>query len=486
VALNCGQGYECGFSRGGVSFSPYDLVSDCVAIGNSIGARFGDNYTTDVYYGFLKVTNSILLNNIRDAYGYNWQDWTYRDSAMDIRGNWLTAPNPHHPTNQIWNPAADGWRLAAFMSTSPNAPMGIAFATWTNQFAMASIFTGAPVGLSCFTTNFVSVDYEFQNGGGATLAKGTLTFAPGETVKNIRPAGFDVSAQTNVLVVLKNPFNGELTGQTNVLFTGSVPAAEVSCWISTNQLPGYRLAEGVLVRLNTPAGQTVSVDYTYDTSPGMLGSGTLTFLPGDTVKWIDSPAGDAADQPWIRLSLSNPTGAPLSGITSILYTNQPLTVAFNLATNQLDLATFSNGVPVSLSAPVSASPAVSVDFAFQVSGRVLTNGTLIFTQGQASKQLTAPTVDPQAYDLIRVNLVNPVHAQLIDPASIYFVRTMGGTNEQHVYVGTFNGQVTVAWGDGTFVLEQADQVTGPWTVAANRSPFLFTPSGSQKFFRLQK
>ena len=488
VALNCGQGYECGFSRGGVPPSPYDLVTDCLAIGNGIGARFGDNYTAPnyAYYGFLRVTNSILLNNIRDVYGYNWEDWTYRTNAMDIRGNWLTIPNARHPTNQIWDPAADGWRLATFMSTPPNAPAGVAFATWTNQFAMAAIFTGAPVGLSCFTTNFVSVDYDFQNGGGTTLATGTLTFVPGETIKSIRPAGFDVSAQTTVRVVLRNPSNGELTGQTNVLFTGSVPAPQVSCWIGTNQLPGYRLPEGVFVRLNTPSGLTVSVDFTYDAPAGTLRSGTLTFPPGETVKWIDSSGANALDQPWIRLSLSNPTGAALTGITSIIYSNPPLTVAFGVVSNQMDLATFTNGAPVTLSSSVSAGTTVSVDFQFQASGRTLTNGTLVFTQGQALTQLRAPTVNPQAYDLIRVSLANPVHAQLVAPGTIYFVRGMSGSSEQQVYVGTFDGQLTIAWGDGTFVLEQADQLTGPWTLASNLSPYIFGLSGTQKFFRLRK
>ncbi|HXJ55382.1 MAG TPA: hypothetical protein VNU68_01845 [Verrucomicrobiae bacterium] len=487
VAISCGQGYECGFSRGGVSPSPYHFVTNCLALGNAIGARFGDNYTAPnyAYYGFLRVTNSILLNNIRDVYGYNWEDWTYRTSAMDVRGNWLTAPNTNHPANQVWNPATDGWRLAQFMSTPPEAPVGIAFATWTNQFPMASIFTGPPVGLSCFTTNFVSVDYSFLDAGGSTLGAGTLTFAPGETIKRIRPAGFDVSLQNGIRVVLSNPTNGELTGQTNVLFTGTVPAARVSCWIATNQLPGYRLPEGVLVQLNTPAGQEVTVDFAYDAPAGTLRTGTLTFSPGDTVKWIDPSGANASDQAWIRLSLSNPVGAGFTGTTSVTYSNPPLTMAFG-ASEQLDLATFGAGVPVNLSAPVSAGNEVRADFAVQVSGRALTNGTILFGPGESQKQLTAPSVNATAYDLIRMSLANPEHAQLVAPSNVYFVRVTSGTGSQPIYLGTFDGQLTLAWGDQTSVLEQADQVTGPWTLASTRSPYLIVPSGSQRFFRLRK
>jgi hypothetical protein len=239
------------------------------------------------------------------------------------------------------------------------------------------------------------------------------------------------------------------------------------------------------VRLNTPAGQAVNVDFAYDAPAGTLRSGTLNFSPGETVKWVDPSGANAPDQPWIRLSLSNPKGATLAGITSITYSNPPLTVVFGVASNQLDLAAFSNGVPVNLSVPVSAWSAVSVDFKFEASGRVLTNGTVIFTQGQTSKQLNAPTIDPNAYDIIRVSLVNPVHAQLATPDSIYFVRSTNNTNEQHVYVGSFGGQITAAWGDGTFVLEQADEVKGPWTLASSRSPYTFAPA-AQKFFRLKK
>ena len=382
VAINCGQGYECGFSRGGVAPSPYDLVRNCLALGNAIGARFGDNYNASnyTYYGFLRVTNSILLNNLRDVYGYNWEDWAYRTNAMDVRGDWLTAPNANHPANQIWSPATDGWRLAEFMGTPADAPVGIAMVTWTNTFPMESILAGVPVGLSCFTTNFVSVDYIFAEANGAPLGSGTLTFAPGETVRRIRPTGFDVSMQSEVRVLLTNPVRGELSGQTNVLFTGSVSAAQVSLWVATNQLPVYRLLEGVLVQLNTPAGQEVSVDYVYDAPAGVLRSGRVVFSPGDTVKWIDPSGANASDQNWIRLSLSHPIGATLTGVTSLTYGNPPLTI----------------------------------------------------------------------------------------------------------YAETFDGQVTLTWEDQSSVLEEANQITGPWSIASSRSPYLVIPSGNQKFYRLRK
>ena len=170
VALNCGQGIECGFG------SPDVNAVHCLSTANLVGARFGDNYDWD-YDGFLRVTNSLLLYNYRDVWGMDWDttyngDWNYRADQMDVRGNYLTAPNTYHPNNAIWNPATDAWRLASFMSTPPDAPVGVGLAAWTNQFAMSALFNGVPVRLSSFTTNEVSVGYVFEDAGGATLATG--------------------------------------------------------------------------------------------------------------------------------------------------------------------------------------------------------------------------------------------------------------------------------------------------------------------------
>ncbi|HWI59721.1 MAG TPA: hypothetical protein VNZ22_21010, partial [Bacillota bacterium] len=110
VCLNCGQGIECGYSL--TANSPNDFVSDCLSLANVTGGRYGDNYDW-TYTGFLRITNSFLLYNYRDLWGRNWDDWTYRTNDMDIQGNFITAPNPNHPNNVVWDPAHDGALLAA-------------------------------------------------------------------------------------------------------------------------------------------------------------------------------------------------------------------------------------------------------------------------------------------------------------------------------------------------------------------------------------
>jgi hypothetical protein len=359
----------------------------------------------------------------------NWDNWLYGIKTptgpfmMDIRSNYISQANTNHPTNTLWDPARDGWRLAHWMTTPPDAPVGLGFALRTNQLALTNLFSGVPVRLSSFTTNFVTVNYAFQDGGGAPLAAGALTFAPGETLKRIYPAGFDLSAQNTVLLVLNDAVRGDLTGRTNVLFTGNVPAPLLSFWAGTNTLPSYRLSEGMLVKLNPPAAHVVRVRYSYSAG-ALLKSGELTFAPGETVQWIDPTGIDPAAYELIQLTLNDPAGAGVTGFPVISYGTPPVQVSLGVASSQLDLATFSSGVPVGLNR--ASTNVVSVDFTVEGDGGTLTNGTLVFTPGQAALLLTLPTVNPSQHDLLRVSLANAQQAQLVAPSQVYYVRVVAG------------------------------------------------------------
>ena len=417
VFINCGQGIEDGYD------APTGRVDHCLLLNNNVGVRFGDNYDW-TYNGFQWATNSISINNYRDVWGMNWQTdangWIYRTNQMDIRSNIFSVAAPLHPNNSLWNPAADSWRLTNYMTIPLNAPVGVGLAVWTNQFALSSLFNGVPVRLSSFTTNTVTVNYSFADTNGVPLAVGALAFAPGETLKRIYPGGFNVAPQSFVRVLLTGAANGELTGQTNVTFLGSASAPQLFCWASTNVFSSGRLPEGLLAKLSAPSGLPVSVNYAYAAGGSTLGSGTLTFAPGETVKWID-PAGInplAADS--IQLTLSNPSNAPLTGITSMIYGTPPPTVSFAVGASQLALATFTNGLPVALNRAVTNT--VTVDFRCQGGGVVLTNGTLTLTAGQTLRTLSLPTVNPALYDLLRVSLVNAANAQLSALSNVFYVR----------------------------------------------------------------
>jgi hypothetical protein len=202
VFINCGQGLESGYD------GPVGTMAGCLATGNLVGGRFGDNYNW-TYTGFLRATNSLLLYNYRDVWGMNWQDWTYRTNAMDIRSNFLSAPNIYHPSNTLWQPLADGWRLASFQNTPPGADVGLGFARGGTPLSYSAITDRLAVRLSSFSTNLVSVDFSLDLPG-LTLATGTLQFQPGETLKFI--PDFAAPPDANIVRVhLGNPIHAEIT-----------------------------------------------------------------------------------------------------------------------------------------------------------------------------------------------------------------------------------------------------------------------------------
>jgi hypothetical protein len=214
VILNCGQGIESGWSTG--SNSPDVFADHLLSLGNLSGARFGDNYDW-TYHGRLRLTNSFLLYNYRDVFGLNWDDWTYRTNQIDLRGNRLTAPDPAQPENLLWDPAADGAKLAPFLTTPPGAAVGLALLNQDRQLPFSAVSDGILVGLSCFRPQPVSVTFALAGAKGE-LATGTLVFQPGETVKRLRLTNVDLASEELVRLRLHDPTNASFTGPTELYF----------------------------------------------------------------------------------------------------------------------------------------------------------------------------------------------------------------------------------------------------------------------------
>lgn len=217
VALNCGQGIECGFGSPDV-----DAVS-CLSTANLVGARFGDNYDWS-YHGFLRVRDSLLLFNQRDIWGQAWDDWSVHLSQMDIRDNHLSLADPYFPDNAPWDPQTDpnqSVRLAPFLPTDAGT-VGIGLAVDANVLDVSELGDTVAVRLSAFTTCDVSVDYTVE-ADGSILDSDTLHFVPGETVKQIPLGITSIEGRRRIRVTLGNPIGAELTGNSEITYLN--PAA---------------------------------------------------------------------------------------------------------------------------------------------------------------------------------------------------------------------------------------------------------------------
>lgn len=213
VYLNCGQGIEDGYN------APTARVDRCYFALNKSGARHGDNYPSiGNYDGRLTVTNSILLQNHRDLFGYNWRSSGFTNSSdrFFANNNFLTRPDTNFPNNAVWNPATDAARLSAFGAAGR---VGVALAVRPGQTALTNFPDGIPVLLSKFSTNTVSVDYEIHTSSGG-VQSGTLLFRPGEMRHYVpTPANLDGVAR----VLLTEPQNADLTGASELWFQSFTP-----------------------------------------------------------------------------------------------------------------------------------------------------------------------------------------------------------------------------------------------------------------------
>ncbi len=101
--------------------------------------------------------------------------------------------------------------------------------------------------------------------------------------------------------------------------------------------------------------------------------------------------------------------------------DSPVGLGFALRTNRLTLAELTNSLPVRLSR-FSTNP-VSINYTAESSVGTLAAGTLEFQPGETVKPFTLALADPASYELVRVRLSNPAHAEITGLAELFFVGT---------------------------------------------------------------
>jgi len=104
----------------------------------------------------------------------------------------------------------------------------------------------------------------------------------------------------------------------------STPATEVGIGFATTAdvFDLSDISDRIPVLLSTFTIVSVSVDYTIETEQGLYASGSLQFIPGETVKYIQFEIPPIDDINELRIIIGNPVNAELTGYRQITYTIQ--------------------------------------------------------------------------------------------------------------------------------------------------------------------
>ena len=313
----------------------------------------------------------------------------------------------------------------------------------------ALVFT---VALTPASYQEVVVAYADNGAGTATperdyrkLEPGTLSFAPGDTLKTVRVTvtGDDLDEPDETVVLqLDSAANANITkgtGTGTILDDDGPPTVTLDSPSVVEGGPGENVAMRFAVRLDEPSAKPVEVDLA-DTGTGTARAGAdyepvtparLLFAPGDTVHVVEvTVRGDALDEPdeTVLLALANPVDAELpadgaTGAGTIVDDDRAPALS-------VDSPAVEEGGPgeavalaftVSLSAPTGKT--VAVDYADAGTGtaqagadyEVVTPARLRFAPGDTVRVVEV-TVRGDALDepdeTVLLALANPVNAEL--------------------------------------------------------------------------
>jgi hypothetical protein len=438
VYFDCGQGIEGGYD------SPTSRVDHCFFSMCKSGIRHGDNYDTfSEYTGPMIATNNISIYNHRDLFGFNWDNsggWTNNYRYFFASNNLVSVLDTNYPSNTLWDPVTDAWRLGAFGGV---CRVGVGFGA---RGSLAQLADGIPVGLSRFCTNEVSVDYVIDGTDGTHLT-GTLVFPAGLTRRVIpRPSN------TNGVwrMALMNAVNADVTG--GRLYFGNLTASNPpsTLLVASNAVWKY------FDQTNDLGTAWRGLDYN-DTS-WLSGAAQLGFGENDQATTI------------------------ASNRQTTTYFRRVFTVADAAFANlSLMLLRDDAGVVFLNDKEVHRSPNLPVP------PSVITNRTPATSTGEN----TIENVTISATNLVAgTNVVAvEIHQESLTSSDVSFALSLSGnplTRPQMALV-RLGDELVIYSSDNTAVIEEASDVTGPWTPVPNvNTPTGFVPLSGQRFFRLRK
>lgn len=438
VYLNCSQGIEDGYN------APTARVDRCYFALNKTGARHGDNYPSiGNYDGRLTVTNSILLQNHRDLFGFNWRSGGFTNSTdrFFANNNFLTRADTNFPNNFVWNPATDATRLATFGAAGR---VGMGLAIRAGQTALTNFLDGIPVVLSMFSSNEVAVNYSVETSGDGRQT-GVLTFRPGEMRHNIAaPANLDGV----IRVTLSNPQNSDLTGISEGWFQFFTPP-QTTPLVSLGSTWRYRNDAVDLGTAWRASG--------YDDSAWASGPAELGFGENDQATTI---ANNLQSTTYFRHSF---TVGSLAGFGSL----------------QMRLKRDDAGVVFINGNEVFRSP------------NLPSTGTITYSQYSTSTgentidTATIPASALQAGVNVIAVEIHQADAGSSDVSFDFELIAQPPSASVHVEIGRFGNAAALFWRDAAYRLQESSNLNSSWSTLPGTSP-LPVSTDAQKFYRLTK
>jgi hypothetical protein len=300
--------------------------------------------------------------------------------------------------------------------------------------------TGGSAGT--ITVNYSVVGVTATAGSDFTPTQGTLTFADGETSKNIIVPiindDLDEPSGETAKVTLSTSGDLDTLGALSVATLTIIdddppPSASIGDATVTEGDSGTTAAT-FTVSLSAASGKTITFSFATADGTANAGSdyqsaaGTLTFNPGETSKTVSVPViGDTAFEPdeTFFVNLNNPVNVTLAraqGVGTIV--NDDSSVQFAAGAAAVDESAGSVQVMVTragvLSGTCSVGYATSDGTASQRSDYNLALGTLRFAPGEASKVISVFITDDALVEnpeTFNVTLSGPVGCSLGSPSA---------------------------------------------------------------------
>jgi hypothetical protein len=443
VFLNSGQALEAGYE------SPEGILEECLAIGNVVGGRLGDNYDW-TYNGFLRATNSILIHNYRDVWGMNWADWSYRTGQMAVASNYLTAPDPFWPSNSVWNPEAHAPLLAGYFNGPADSPVGIAFALWSERLAPGT--TAIPVRLSRFSTNVVSVQYRAESAAGVH-GSGVLAFQPGAMVKSISLAGLCPAEAEVVSIRLLEPENGRLTGLSQVFVVNSQ---------ADPNSPLSLIAKGATWRFLDMATNlgTAWIDPAFPDADWKSGPAQLGFGDGDEVTTM---ASNGQVTTYFRHAFVVEEPAQFSTLTLGLLRDDGGMVYLN------GTEVFRSNLPLG-----------PVDYLTLATNALAEDETSYFHTHSVTAGWLRPGTNVVAVEIHQSSVTSS------DLSFDFWLEGLGPSAPLLLRRARIGNQLVLFWSGEGFILEAAAALSGPWSAVGGNNPQAVDLGGPQRYFRLKR